>query len=606
FNDYIATNPPAWLEDDQQVTWQQQLAYAEQMLQEVNDHWRDDLARQQFEIQDDCLVFTLDQLPNSILWKSLDLEIFNKPNKITLIDAPRNSGQSKHAQQMIIDAWIYAALKQADPPQYVWLEPNKPVKYASIFTCLQADTVVYGTTDMHARLLAEYESYLQGQQIVRNWFEVSNRLRDKYQDKGGIAERINQLHTSLKDAKAQSRHMQVLNSIWIRQKELVTEWSKVFDFIPVMQKQRMQRLYTFFKQNFVNENVEGCTQTQLDDLLNEKVRRAENNERMVGDALHQVENDQYQEQLVREKCLQWCGAQQIACESIDEIKQLMHDKLWGNLAHTALLYWQQDFAAKQGYADFLNCYPQAIDTLIVEHAEYISPMQAVELLALSKRAIVMGNYNAMCNPRFAVHIDYELTQHFGLVENDADFEDLQFDGILGSVGNMWNMVAKDREADEFFTAVEHDELEYAHIDVRTSSAAYRGSLVNQGTVSATIDWLNKHATERDVVTIYTCFAGQAQLLREALHGTSFAHVPIRMMQELCIETAAINIFVPVYSVTDPGPYVFDRGAEMFEQLVTNTQRCLVTIGDMRIFNPKLHSASGKFAQSWLPKMEVEF
>lgn len=598
FTEYMAINPPEWMLDEQIPTWQQQLAYAEQVVNAVNHSWGNDLAQQQFDVRADCLIFSLAdlQIDTATDCQKLNLTIFKQPNKIKLIDAPRNSGQSTYAKQLIIDAWIQAALKQSDPPQYVWLEPNKPVRYASIFDCLGATTFTDYPEDVHARLIAEYDHYQQGLQVVRNWQDFSQRIYDKYQDKGGLETRLAQLQANLKEAKAQSRHLQVLDSIWQRQKELIVAWSKVFDFIPAMQKQRIQRLYNFCKQNFPQEDVAGFTQTQLDDLVNEKVHRAINSERMVGDALHMVENDQYQAQLVRDKCLQWCKEQNIVAESVEEIKLLIQNKLQPNLARTALLYWQQDFAAKQGYADFLHCDPQQIELLIVEHAEYISPMQAVQLLAKCKRAVVMGNYNPLCNPRFATQIDYELTKHFALVDNDADFEDLQFDGVLGSVGNMWSLIAKDRDADEFLVVNEDQSLEYEFIDVQTASSKYHGSLVNQGSINAVVDWLNKHAPERDNITIYTCFAGQAQLLHDALAATLFARVSIRLIQEPCFAKSPLSIFVPVYSGDDPAPYIFDRGTEMLDQLATNTQSRLVIIGDMRLFNAKLHSASGKFAQ----------
>lgn len=601
FANYLAINPAPWLVDNQRVTWDQQLAYADELLNAVVPNWRSDLTQAGYMHANDALVFPLAAITQaSNFLPTVNFDLLNNPNKITLIDAERNAdqnkaGQSKYAWQLIVNAWIQAALKQAEPPRYVWLQPQQTVTYANIFACMGATTTVHTMDDMHSQLIIANEAYLQGQQLLRNWQEVSKRIYEKYADKGGVQARIDHLQSCAREAKAQSRHLEVLNSIWLRQKELLVEWVKVFDFIPTMQTQRLQRLHTFFKQNFPGEVVKGFTETQFDDLLIEKIRRAENNLRMVGDALHQVENDLYQEQLVRDKCLQWCSEQNVTVATVTEVEKFLEEHIWQQLARLALLYWQQDFAAKQGYGDFLNRQPHDIEYLIVENAEYIDPIQAIQYLSMSKKAVVMGNYNPIINPRFPVQIDYELTKHFDLIENDADFEDLQFDGVLVSTGNMWNMVAKDRDADQIFTRPEST-LEYEFVDVRSSSCKYLGSMVNQGVIDPVHAWLNKHATERNQVVIYTCFAGQVKLLQQVLSTTLFAQVPICLIQEPCFTKSAFSIFVPVYSAQDPKPYVFDRGIEMFDQLIANTTQKIIVIGDVRIFKAELHSATGKFAQ----------
>lgn len=598
FDNYVAMQPPNWLDEDQAISWPQQLAYAHEFINDVNPDWRKQVTEAGFNWQENALVFPIVLLQSNQYKMSIDL--LDKPGKVNIIDAERNSGKSTYAKQLIINAWIEAAVKQLDPPKYVWLEPDANIHYASIFSSagyLETKEQLIAPHDMHAKLVAQYNINLQGQQLVRNWREVSKRISDKYSDKGGVACRMQQLQTNLKEIREQKRHLQVLHSIWHRQVELVETWSQVFDFIPLMQRQRLQRLYTFFKQNFPNQTVQGLNQKQLENLLQEKILRTDSSERITADALHQVENDLYQENLVRDKCLQWCADNGLKVLTIHEIQSILHGQMWNDLVSTALNYWQYDFAAKQGHANFLERTPDEIDLLIVEHAEYISPMLAARMLAISKRVVVMGNYDFICNPRFSVQIDYELTKNFGLTECDADFEDLQFDGILGSVGNFWNLATKDKDADQVFTQFQRPALQYEYIDVRTPSSMHLGSKVNVGVKDIVIDWLNKHATLRNEITIYTCFSGQATLLAQALQSTFFSKVPVRLIQEAYFNKSTISLFIPVYSADDQGPYVFDRGTEMLEQIITNTLERLIVIGDMSIFKPELHSAAGKFAKA---------
>lgn len=604
FANYMAINPAPWLDEPTSLTWSAQLNYATTMLTELVPNWCSDVVKFGFKIAEHALLFPVSSLPAS-LPTDINFNLLERPNNITINLAERNVDTSAHARRLIIDAWIKAAVKQADPPLYVWLKGNSTATYANIFECMGANSVVQNSEDVYSSLLAAHEDYVLGLQVLRNWQEVSARVHDKYTDKGGINTRIEQLQSSLREAKVQSRHVEVLQAIWNRQKELLSAWPKFFDFIPSMQKQRLQRLHAFFKQNFPNENVTGFTESDFDDLINEKFRRAENNERMIGDTLHQVENDMYQETLVRDKCLQWCREHDLHNPEPDTIKVSLENSIWMHLARLALLYWQQDFTAKQGYGNFLNIKPSTIELLIVEHAEYVTPIVALPWLAKAKKAIIMGNYNPICAPRFAVAIDYELTKHFGLVENDADFEDLQFEGVLTSVGNLWNMVAKEREADQILENTCTKNLQYQFVDVPGDCIEYVGSYINVAVVEPLLNWLNQHASLRDEVAIYTCFAGQAQILTAALQATQFARVPVRAIQQPCFAASKISIFIPVYTSAIPGPYVFDHGLEILGQLTANTQDQVVIIGDRSIFKPELHSAAGQFAQKIFASAEQQ-
>lgn len=604
FDNYMVVQPPEWLDDDKQVAWADQLNYAQEVLDTVTPTWRNDLINVGYTWQDNALVFPLSALNGCNVKTNLDL--LDKVGKVNIIDAERNSGKSTYAKQLILNAWIEAGVKQNDPPKHVILHPNAAINYASIFTAVnESKQEFYDSNGIHGKLVELYNTYMQGQHYLRNWQEAKKRIKEKYADKGGVQVRLDQLRKAAHDVKANKRHIQVLHSIWLRQLELLTDWAKIFDFIPIVQSIRLRRLYSFFKQNFPNENVKGFKQKQLECTMQEKLARAETSERITCDTLYQVENDVYQEQLMQDKCLQWCQTNGIQANEISEIQILLHDTLWHELVDTALIYWQQDFAAKQGYANFLDKQPNEIDLLIIEHAEYISPILAARFLAISKRALVMGNYSNICNPRFPVQIDYELTKHFGLAECDADFEDLQFDGITASVGNAWNLIVQSKEADQVFQAFQRPALQYEYIDVQSVSEIELGSRVNHGVIEKVIDWLNRHITLCDEVTIYTCFSSQVRALRLALGATPFANVPIRLIQEPYFNQSAISLFLPVYTRDDQGPYVFDRGTEILDQLISNTLERLIVIGDMGIFKPELHSAAGKFARALFYKSGID-
>ncbi len=454
--------------------------------------------------------------------------------------------------------------------------------------------------DVYPQLTHAYDIYLQGKHAIRNCLDINRRLLEKYQDKGGIQVRLAHLQANLKEAKAQHRHLEVLTSIWDRQTELLVRWTKIFDFLPTMQKSRLARLHAFFKQNFPYDNVAGFTEAEFAELLEYKRKRVETSLRMIGDAIHQVENDQQQAQIVNDKCLQWAQAQDITLGNLAQIQNYLENVLWHKITVLALSYWQQDFTAKQGYNEFLTRTPQQIDHLIIQNSQYVSPMHSVPMLAKCKRAMIMGNYSVITVPRFAVSIDYELTKHYNLAENDTDFEELQFDGYLGSVGNTWSMLTQGVEAEQVLP-VPNKNLCYEFIDVSSKSQDCYGSLDNRGSVEVLYTWLQKNAQIASDVIIYTCFSAQAKLIKSKLVSTAFSEIPVEFLQVANFNLAKISIFLPVYALPDRAPFVFDQGAEMFEQLEANTQEHLIVIGDKRLFKPELHSASGNFAKRFAIK-----
>lgn len=84
-----------------------------------------------------------------------------------------------------------------------------------------------------------------------------------------------------------------------------------------------------------------------------------------------------------------------------------------------------------------------------------------------------------------------------------------------------------------------------------------------------------------------------------LSETGFTDVTVHLLQKPNFEFADCVLFSPVYTLDDQGPYCFDRGAGMLEQMLAHTRRSVVLVGDSRIFKPQLHSASGKFAKLFI-------
>ncbi len=611
FDDYFVLQPPPWFDNQQDLTWENQYQYANQMLSDITcGAWLQDLKQLGYELQPGAKVFAFSINKAS---DKLDTKLLQNKNKIELIAAERNSGKSRYAKQKIADAWIEAAVKQAPAPKIVWLQYDTIARYTSIFACtnelplyIEQDEYKTSQSQVHKELALAFNIYIRGRQVLRNWQDMQAKLTDKYADKGGIAARIHQLQTHLKEAQARSKHIQVLHSIYLRQSELIPSWNKMFDVFTFMQKQRLQRLYNFFKQNFPEEQVTSLSQDDLDNLMNSKLSRTKHSERFIADALHQATSDLKQQELVTEKLLQWGQQIDPKLETPQEIVTLLHETIWEQVLHLATKYWQLEFAINGQRNEFFTNEADTIDLLIAEHSEYIDPITAAKLLARSQRAIIMGQYAAICSPRFAISVDYELCKHFNLAKCDADYEDLQFEGINAALGNLWNLASDGREADKTFTTEQNYPIEYEFCSINGTNVAVYGSKVNIAEIDGIHAWLLRNNPDPKDVCIYTSFAGQVQAIQQRLQSSKYAQTAVQLLHKPNLHKFKYSLFTSVYTANDPGPYNFDRGVEILDNLVANTLQKLVVFGDRNIFKSELHSAIGKFAKLFITEKNQQY
>ncbi len=608
-SDYLVLTPPDWIDQVDLLDWAAQIKYADQMLLHINNNsWLTHLESLQFYVQAEALIFPLAAVTTM---HHMDHELLKNINKIEIIAADRRAAKSTYIKRLIVDGWTEAAVKQAQPPEYVWLRYKEQITYTTIFEAVVQAPLPLPDQELpvlqsvaHKELAILFNIYIKGKQVARNWQELAAKIIAKYAEQGGIDARIKHIQMHLKDAHARARHMQVLQSIWLRQVELVPVWSKIFDLVPGWQKRRLYRLFMFFKQNFPSEVVQGFNFAQLDHLFNEKIQRAKNSERFVADALYQTESDIRQLDLVKDKLIQWAAHIDPSIIDVHGANIFIESDLRDKLEAASVQYWQIYFALHSDSLRTVTRAPDKIGTLIVEHAEYVSPMLAAQLLAMSSKAVIMGSYAAIISPRFPVAIDYELAKYNGLVNCDADYEDLQFDGVSAALGNLWGLATTGREADKILAAENTQQIIYTFMHVESVSEQYYGSKVNMAEVAAIIDWLKLHYRADQSLVIFTTFSGQAQYLSNQLLVNKFESIPVRLAQVPSFACANICLFSPVYTQNDPGPYSFDRGVEIFDNLLANVSEQLIVFGDRFIFKPELHSASGMFAKNFVANSVV--
>lgn len=592
FENHFALHPPIWSEAEEQLNWPAQLAYAQQCLSAVTrDVWLEDLQQLGFSLFDGAKVFPLEDLAST---DKICVDILEQAQHVKVIESHHNSKSKLYIDDLLNNAWVEAAVKKAPPPRYVYYTPGVNVRYAAIPPAKHLVSTG-DIEEIHSKLKHKFNVFYKGQQLLKSVQEITNRLADKYAEYSGIHARVTQLQDNYEQARAQTRLLQVLQDIWQRQVELILTWSKPLDFIPMLQRSRLARLYKFFSQNFPEDEVEGLNQRQLESLLLEKQSRAQNSERIMRDALHQVENDLQQQTMLQHKLDNW---------------QQQHDydistnKYWEEICALAQQYWLVLFNNEQEYAGFFEEEPEAIEKLIVADADQVSPMLAASLLGKSKTVEILGSYDAIVCPNFSPSIDFALTQEYGIADCDADFEDLQFDGILGSLGNLWALATAKQEVTTTLEYHRQFPLEYTIIDVHGISQSYLGSRINFAEIDATVAWLQQNHKTALHVAIYTSFSGQQQCLQSALESAGIAHVKVHLLQEPSVDDADIVIFSPVYTYADSGPYNFDRGSALLDNMHNAAKRQLVVIGDSRIFKPQLHSAAGKFARLFIKKEAV--
>ncbi len=253
--------------------------------------------------------------------------------------------------------------------------------------------------------------------------------------------------------------------------------------------------------------------------------------------------------------------------------------------------------------------------LIVMNANRMLPQQVLPFLRQASQALFLGdNQDITALPAMsALPEEWELR---GCALDDEEMiEQLQYKGLLPSTGNAFSVALANSAYQQFLDhgitanklSLMSDEaptLEYHAINVVSESEQKGNALINEAQAKFIADWLTTGPLNKSLAetAIITPFPSQKETIKDYL-VTHHLQCEVMTFFELDHKQWTNVIFCPVYTSKDQRPFVFDQGDYLLYSLFIRATKNVWVIGDLSIFDPKMHSPSGNLAKVLFEKRD---
>ena len=281
--------------------------------------------------------------------------------------------------------------------------------------------------------------------------------------------------------------------------------------------------------------------------------------------------------------------------SNESIQVFTRDKSWAQGADFYLypgwylLTWDHASGAWRASAQL------AAGCLFLLEAHCLFSVQVLPLLSQVSRAVIVGDQKALLPRPFLSAVTEERSLPAALLAaleascEEEGVEELQYRGMLAGGGNAFT-VASTSLAPQIYLASPRLPDFYA---VNAPGGA-------GGESQAIRRWCEdlelEEAEDLSEILIVTPYKKQADLLSLELTSLTAAGAAIYCVDQLPARQWDTVIFSPASQMGDPRPFVFDEGEALLASVVARARCALWVIGDLRIFDVRMHSASGNLAK----------
>ncbi len=271
------------------------------------------------------------------------------------------------------------------------------------------------------------------------------------------------------------------------------------------------------------------------------------------------------------------------------------------------------------------------DFIIIDEANRLLPQQVAPLLASVKKAIIFGDEKDLPALMATTLVQQEQRVVKSQLDDDEIIEQLHYKGMMISAGNAFQVALRNTHLQEegnfvpvlslterkvyplfqdflYFLNYKKDlpglkqgQIEapsaFYTLDVKGKCEYQLDGCVNLLEAQAIIDWLKSgpYANKSKGVIVVTSFVAQKQLLK-ALLSQHQLHCEVSTFYQLAATSWDCVVFSPVYTIEEPRPFVFDQGDNWIYSLIVRAVETFWLIGDLRVFDPKMHSPSGCLAK----------
>ena len=238
---------------------------------------------------------------------------------------------------------------------------------------------------------------------------------------------------------------------------------------------------------------------------------------------------------------------------------------------------------------------QVWDLCIIDEAQTMAPWQVASFLAHSKKGWVLAHSDwPKRRSSVSAHLDFQCAEHFRCIQDEMDFETLEWSGS-SSTGNVWQWVCAKNPISPVLWALENKQTEPPTflVPVQGHLQQLAGSYYNRQEVDAIVDWVASHVSKD--IAIVTPFEAQKALIVKALRDKGLKQ-GVYILGEIEARPHEIILFSATYEATSKRPFVFDLGDEPLTWLNAMAKSAIGLVGDESLWNAGIHSPSGRLAK----------
>ncbi|HKY69711.1 MAG TPA: hypothetical protein VJ205_02325, partial [Gammaproteobacteria bacterium] len=278
------------------------------------------------------------------------------------------------------------------------------------------------------------------------------------------------------------------------------------------------------------------------------------------------------------------------------------------------------------------------DLALIDEAQNKLPMRPTGWLAKSRLAIFLGDdTRPILVPPTTPFLDDFDAKFFALADTEEELEDLQLQGMLATTGCAFEVAKKRSYFQEldplgegvgpaltlrpasrvhpFLVSVVNDDIlsttESSHKEnqpstgipimgychVRGQIQKKAGTFLNPVEAFCVASWLfeNKDSLRDKTVCVVTPFVQQKDLI-EIYCKNNDVRCVVKLCTQLTDQKFDLVIFSAVYTLVCPKPYLFDEVPGLLKTLILSAKNHFLVFGQMDIFDPFTHTASGHFAK----------
>lgn len=472
--------------------------------------------------------------------------------------------------------------------------------------------------------------------LKAKWQTIQSHLKKTFKalsiDKDKTRSQLEANQTKLGELQDEDEKLERLLSTTTKALRLWREKSKISFFT------RLKRLltgfdYDIFCAEFISEQNLAIRQSKgqsLEDAIILKMRRIKVKRTKIHQAITQLGSDigDYQGALrTYDKCI-------AEYPQIKELKGLaafnhifkQHNELQKQLAFclaTMRYELKVDYISHDALLKH-EATQSKYDWVIFNDANALLPKDAMGVLNIADRAIMLGDPKLGFAQGISMPVDELLVKHFGLIDHDDDFEDLQFAGHVLSQSSLYHMAI----AHDWYTMsdasgmITLQALRLRDIFILEPLSAFYKSLFASdvqlhtgkdqsitfhdvaGDFNQDNPWQNeqqaiaclKHIQENlkaDSV-IVTLSVAQKELMEQKAKAQGIL-VRVKTLEQFN-ESARHVVFSTVYNASASRPHYLDCGEAPLYKLFSLTLDSLHIFADKSLLNAKTHSPMGQLAK----------